>query len=128
MYKRHDARASRRMRQRRVRARISGTPERLRLNVFRSAAHIYAQIIDDTIGHTLVAASDLEAAVRSTTPEAADEDTGAKIARAQQVGRLVAERAREKGIVKVVFDRAGYRYHGRVQALADAARAAGLDF
>ena len=125
MYKRHDARASRRMRQRRVRARIQGTPERLRLNVFRSAAHIYAQIIDDTAGHTLVAASDVEAAVRGG---AAAEGEGTKVARAQQVGRLVAERAREKGILKVAFDRGGYRYHGRVRALADAARAAGLDF
>ena len=127
MYKRHDARASRRMRQRRVRARISGTPERLRLNVFRSAAHIYAQIIDDTAGHTLVSASDVESVIRTTSPETA-EGAGNKVARAQQVGRLVAERAREKGISKVAFDRGGYRYHGRVRALADAARAAGLDF
>jgi large subunit ribosomal protein L18 len=127
MYKRHDARASRRKRQRRVRATISGTPARLRLNVFRSSAHIYAQIIDDTAGHTLVAASSLEPAIR-TTEVSQDGEVGAKIARAQQVGRLVAERAREQGILKVVFDRAGYRYHGRIEALADAARAGGLDF
>jgi large subunit ribosomal protein L18 len=126
MYKRHDARASRRKRQRRVRAVISGTPARLRLNVFRSSAHIYAQIIDDTAGHTLVAASSLEPAIRTTEVE--QDGAGAKVARAQQVGRLVAERAREKGILKVVFDRAGYRYHGRIEALADAARAGGLDF
>jgi large subunit ribosomal protein L18 len=126
MYKRHDARASRRKRQRRVRAHISGTPARLRLNVFRSSSHIYAQIIDDTAGHTLVAASSLEPAIRTT--EVAQDGVGAKVARAQQVGRLVAERAREKGILKVVFDRAGYRYHGRIEALADAARAGGLDF
>src|SRR5689334_1301010 len=110
MYKRHDARDARRKRQRRVRAHLSGTPARLRLNVFRSSAHIYAQIIDDTAGHTLVAASSLEPAIR-TAEAPRDEGVGAKIARAQQVGRLVAERAREKGILKVVFDRAGYKYH-----------------
>ncbi len=127
MYKRHDARTARRKRQVRVRARIHGTPERLRLNVFRSAAHIYAQIIDDTAGHTLVAASSLEPAVRTSEVES-EESVGTKLARARQVGQLVAERAQSKGIVKVVFDRAGYRYHGRIQALADAARAAGLEF
>ncbi len=127
MYKRHDARAARRKRQRRVRARIHGTPERLRLNVFRSAAHIYAQIIDDNAGHTLAAASSLEPEVRTHEVDAED-SAGTKVARARQVGRLVAERARAQGILKVVFDRAGYNYHGRIQALADAARAAGLEF
>ncbi len=127
MYKRVTARATRLRRRKRVRGRISGTPERLRLNVFRSSAHIYAQIIDDTIGHTLVAASSTEQQISSTEPQG-DEGVGTKVGRAQQVGMLVAQRAREKGISKVVFDRAGYKYHGRIQALADAARAGGLEF
>ncbi|MDW8059932.1 MAG: 50S ribosomal protein L18 [Thermomicrobium sp.] len=107
----------------RVRARVSGTPERPRLNVFRSNKHIYAQIIDDTRGHTLVAASTLERAVRERFP-----DPHPKVEEARVVGQVIGERALAQGITKVVFDRGGYKYHGRVKALADGARAAGLQF
>ena len=110
-------------RQRRVRAKISGVAERPRLNVFRSNQHIYAQVVDDTTHHTLAAASTLDPAVRE-----AIEAKQAKQAQAAAVGRVVAERARDKGIETVVFDRGGYRYHGRVRALAEAAREAGLKF
>jgi large subunit ribosomal protein L18 len=109
----------RQVRHRRVRKRVYGTPERLRLNVFRSSAHIYAQIIDDTAGRTLAAASTVEADLRSRP-------TGNKDA-ATRVGRLVAERARSAGVTRVVFDRGGFLYHGRVAAVADAAREAGLE-
>lgn len=106
----------------RVRRKLSGTADRPRLNVFRSASHIYAQVIDDRVGRTIAAASDLD-------KDLVEELTGkAKRDRAKVVGRVVAERARDKGITSVVFDRGGYRYHGRVQALADAAREAGLGF
>jgi large subunit ribosomal protein L18 len=114
----------RQRRQRRVRARVTGTPVRPRLNVFRSSVHIYAQIIDDTIGETLAAAGSHEPSLR----ERLGGDDTTKTDAAVAVGRLVAERARAKGIGKVVFDRAGYLYHGRIKALADAAREAGLDF
>jgi large subunit ribosomal protein L18 len=107
----------------RVRAKVSGTPQRPRLNVFRSSAHIYAQVIDDTAGHTLVAASDLEAALRERAGEGAT-----KVARAKLVGQLVGERAKEAGITSVVFDRGGFLYHGRIKAVAEGAREAGLDF
>ncbi|TVR75730.1 MAG: 50S ribosomal protein L18 [Sphaerobacteraceae bacterium] len=111
----------------RVRARISGTAERPRLNVFRSNQHIYAQVIDDKAGHTIAAASTLEPAIReafSTT----EENGHRRVHEAEVVGRIVAERAREKGISTVVFDRGGYKYHGRVKAVAEAAREAGLEF
>jgi large subunit ribosomal protein L18 len=102
----------------RVRRRVQGDGERPRLNVYRSLNHIYAQIIDDSRGETVASASTL----------AADLKTGGNIAAAREVGKLVAERAREKGIKRVVFDRGGYLYHGRIKALADAAREAGLEF
>jgi len=121
MIKKVDTRAARLKRHRRIRVKLSGTPERPRLSVFRSLAHIYAQVIDDAQGTTLVAASSVEPQVRG------DLD-GDKSARARAIGRLVAERARQKGISAVVFDRGGYLYHGRVKALADAAREAGLEF
>ena len=114
----------RQRRRRRVRGKVSGTPQRPRLNVFRSSLHIYAQVIDDTQGITLAAAGSHEAALREQF--AGDEST--KTAAAIAVGKLVAERAQEKGVEKVAFDRGGNRYHGRVKALADAAREAGLDF
>ena len=95
---------------------------RARLSVFRSSKHIYAQLIDDAKGQTLVAASSLEKAMRE------DAKTGANIEAAKAVGKLIAERAKEKGIKEVVFDRGGYLYHGRVKALADAARESGLSF
>ncbi|MCX2725911.1 50S ribosomal protein L18 [Thermomicrobium sp. 4228-Ro] len=107
----------------RVRARVFGTPERPRLNVFRSNKHIYAQIIDDSRGHTLVAASTLEREVRERFP-----DPHPKVEEARVVGQVIGERALAQGITKVVFDRGGYKYHGRVKALADGARAAGLQF
>lgn len=114
--------SDRKARHLRVRKRVTGTPERLRLNVFRSSAHIYAQIIDDTKGVTLAAASSIDTALRG------DLDGEPKMAKSSAVGKLIAERAIEKGITKVVFDRGGYRYHGRVKAVADAAREGGLDF
>jgi len=107
-------------RHRRVRVHVSGTPERPRLNVFRSLKNIYAQVIDDTAGYTLAAASSLEPTVRDTS--------GSKTDKARAVGELVAHRALEHGIEQVVFDRGGYRYHGRVKALAEGARKAGLQF
>ncbi|MER3419478.1 MAG: 50S ribosomal protein L18 [Chloroflexota bacterium] len=112
--------AARLRRHLRIRKRISGTPERPRLAVFRSLAHIYAQVIDDTVGRTLASASDLEPALRGTP--------GTKTEVAKRVGALIGERAKAAGITKVVFDRGGHKYHGRVKALADAARAAGLEF
>jgi large subunit ribosomal protein L18 len=111
--------AQRLQRHKRVRAKVSGTPERPRLNVFRSEANIYAQIIDDSTGHTLVAASSLEKEF---------EGRGSNKEAAKQVGLLVARRAKEKGIEAVVFDRGGYLYHGRVKELAEGAREGGLAF
>jgi large subunit ribosomal protein L18 len=113
-------RASRTRRHLRVRKKVSGTTVRPRLVVTRSARHIYVQVVDDTVGHTLVAASTLDDGVRGAA--------GDKKAKAAQVGTLVAERATKAGIAKVVFDRGGNRYHGRIAALADAAREAGLEF
>lgn len=107
----------------RVRAKISGTTARPRLCVYRSSAHIYAQVIDDTRGHTLVAASDLEEVVRERAGENATKSQLAKV-----VGEVVAERAKEAGIDTVVFDRGGFLFHGRVKAVADGAREIGLQF
>jgi large subunit ribosomal protein L18 len=115
--------SSRKRRQVRVRSKVYGTPERPRLNVFRSANHIYAQIIDDDQGHTLVAASTVEANVKTALTAESK-----KMEEAKKVGEIVAQRAKDKGITQVVFDRAGYLYHGRVKALADGARAGGLQF
>jgi large subunit ribosomal protein L18 len=112
----------RKKRHRRVRAKVSGTAERPRLNVSRSLQHIYAQVIDDTTGHTLTTASTVDASLRGELK------SGGNIEAAKAVGKLIAERAKEKGITTVVFDRGGYRYHGRVQALADSAREGGLVF
>ena len=114
----------RKRRQIRVRSKVYGTPERPRLNVFRSANHIYAQIIDDDKGFTLVAAS----ARSKPQSRASLKPKTTKIEEAKRSVRLVAQRAKEKGITRVVFDRAGYLYHGRIKALADGAREAGLEF
>jgi len=115
-------RIARKNRHKRVRRKISGTAERPRLNVFRSSRHIYAQIIDDTVGNTLVAVSTLDA-------EVAGNATGkTKKEQAAVVGKTIAERASAAGIDEVVFDRGGYLYHGRVKSLADAAREGGLKF
>lgn len=113
---------SRERRHRRVRVQVQGTPERPRLNVYRSLQHIYAQVIDDTAGHTLVAASTVDAQIRT---DATDRN---KTDEAKLVGELLAKRALEKGIQQVVFDRGGFKYHGRIKALAEGARAGGLDF
>ena len=121
MFKPLDTRAARARRHRRIRVSLSGTGQRPRLNVFRSLHHIYCQVIDDATGTTLAAASTNEPTVRTTL-------TGTKTERAKAVGQAIAERAKEKGISAVVFDRGGYLYHGRVKALADAAREAGLEF
>jgi len=106
----------------RVRKRVAGTTERPRLSIFRSNIHIYAQVINDANSHTLAAASTKDAALAATLKGKT------KIERAKAVGQLIAERAKAAGIDKVVFDRGGFKYHGRVQALADAAREAGLSF
>ena len=106
----------------RIRKKLHGTTERPRLSVFRSTAHIYAQLIDDSKGVTIVAASSTEKA------DGGKKATGGNIAAAKEIGKRVAERAKENGITRVVFDRGGYIYHGRVKALADAAREAGLEF
>ncbi len=119
MIKRPDTRAQRMKRHNRVRGKISGTAERPRLSVFRSENHIYAQVIDDVAGNTLVSAS---------TVEKSFEGSGSNIEAAKKIGALVAERALQKGIEEVVFDRGGYIYHGRVQALAEGAREGGLKF
>ncbi len=115
----------RQKRHKRVRAKVSGTPLRPRLNVFRSSQHIYAQVIDDERGHTLVAAGSTDPELRAL--KMASEGM-TKTERAQWVGRMVAQKAQAAGITQVVFDRGGFLYHGRVQALADAARESGLDF
>ncbi|MGE4484222.1 MAG: 50S ribosomal protein L18 [Oscillospiraceae bacterium] len=119
MIKRPDTKAQRTKRHKRVRAKVSGTPETPRLNVFRSEMHIYAQIIDDVNGRTLCSAS---------TVEKNFEGTGSNKDSAKKVGLMIAERAKAKGIENVVFDRGGYIYHGRVQALAEGAREGGLTF
>ncbi len=115
----HDKQERRQIRRYRIRKRVSGTGERPRLSVFRSARHIYAQIVDDARGVTLAAASSRE--------EAAAGGKG-KIGASAEVGKRLAARAKEKGVTRVAFDRGGYLYHGRVKALADGARAGGLEF
>ncbi|MGJ5628848.1 50S ribosomal protein L18 [Nostoc edaphicum] len=115
-------RESKNRRHRRVRGKVIGSPERPRLAVFRSNEHIYAQLIDDTQHQTIVSASTVEPDLKSSLASGANRDASA------QVGKLIAVRSLEKGITKVVFDRGGNLYHGRVKALADAAREAGLDF
>ena len=119
MIKRPNTKAQRLHRHKRVRRKVSGTSERTRLNVFRSGTNIYAQVIDDTKGVTLVSASSLEKGF---------EGPGSNCEAAKKVGQTVAERAKAKGIETVVFDRGGYVYHGRVKALAEGAREGGLQF
>ena len=118
----HPTARARQFRHERVRRKVFGTPERPRLNVFRSSMHIYAQVIDDVSGHTLAAASTLDAEVRGQMAALK------KTEEARLVGRLIAQRALAKGVKRVVFDRGGYAYHGRVKALAEASREAGLEF
>jgi len=114
--------SGRERRKRRIRKKIRGTPERPRLTVYRSLRYIYAQIIDDVAGHTLAAASSLEPELRERLPNTRNREA------AWEVGRVIGQRALAKGIKKVVFDRSGYLYHGRVAALAEGAREAGLEF
>lgn len=116
------SRALRERRHRRVRARVIGTTERPRLNIFRSTRHMFAQLIDDSKGHTLVAASTLDAEVRAHAKEWNKRDE------AKAVGKLIAQRALAQGLKQVVFDRGGNLYHGRVKALAEGSREAGLEF
>lgn len=122
MFKQVNRKADKLKRRLRIRKKIAGTPERPRLSVYRSLNHIYAQIIDDTKGITLVSASTMEPAVKGQL------ETGGDAGAAQAVGKAIAEKAAAKGIKQVVFDRGGNIYHGRVKALADAAREAGLEF
>lgn len=122
MITKSDKNKARQRRHLRVRKKIQGTQARPRLNVFRSSKHIYAQLIDDVSGVTIVSASTLDKELNGQI------ENGGNIDAAQKVGQLVAQRAKEKGLGQVVFDRGGYLYHGRVQALADAAREAGLEF
>ncbi|MCD6267668.1 MAG: 50S ribosomal protein L18 [Thermotogaceae bacterium] len=122
MIKKESKNERRLRRHRRVRKKVFGTPERPRLCVFRSNKHIYAQIIDDTIGHTLVSASTLDPELREKLQKTWNKEA------AREVGKLIAKRALEKGIKKVVFDRGGYKYHGRVKELAEGAREGGLVF
>jgi large subunit ribosomal protein L18 len=115
-------REQRERRRRRIRARVIGSPERPRLNVFRSLDNIFAQVIDDTAGVTLVSASTIDKQIRAQV------EGKTKVESAKIVGQVLAQRAKEAGIAKVVFDRGGYRYHGRVAALAEGAREGGLEF
>ena len=122
MIKKADTKKARAKRHTRVRGKISGTPERPRLNVFRSAKHIYAQIIDDTIGNTLVSASTLQKDVKAELEKTNNVDAAAYL------GTVLGKKAVEAGITEVVFDRGGFIYQGKIQAFADAAREAGLVF
>ncbi len=122
MIKKVDRNAARKVRHKRVRKKVFGTADRPRLNVFRSLKHIYVQIIDDEKGHTLVSASSLDPEIRNNVSDKTKKEV------ARMVGELAARRAQEKGIKKVVFDRGGYVYHGRVQEVAAGAREAGLEF
>ncbi|KIL39752.1 50S ribosomal protein L18 [Gordoniibacillus kamchatkensis] len=122
MISKEDKNKARLKRHLRVRKKIAGTPERPRLNIFRSSKHMYAQIIDDTTGVTLASASTQDKELKGQV------ESGGNVEAAKKVGELIAQRAKAKGLDKVVFDRGGYLYHGRVQALADAAREAGLEF
>jgi large subunit ribosomal protein L18 len=117
-----DKKRTRQARRKRIRGRIQGTPEKPRLSVFRSSRHIYAQIIDDHLGNILASASTMDKQIRETLK------TGGNIDAAKEVGKLLADRAVEKKIETVAFDRGGFKFHGRVKALAEAAREGGLKF
>jgi large subunit ribosomal protein L18 len=122
MYTKHDRRSARVKRHRRVRKHVSGTAERPRLAMYRSLHHISVQLVDDTVGRTLAAASTTEAELRASL------QGGPTLSAATAVGKAIAARARDQGIESVIFDRGGYLYHGRVRALAEAAREGGLRF
>ena len=120
--KRTDRKKLRVKRRLRVRSKVRGTSERPRLSVFRSERHIYAQLIDDTVGDTIVSSSTVESVIKSKISKTWGQEA------AKEVGKLLAERALERGLKRVVFDRGGFKFHGRVKALADGAREAGLEF
>lgn len=122
MLKKRDLKSKRQRRKRSIRKKILGTPNRPRLTVYRSNKHIYAQVIDDLNGHTLASASTVDTEMRDDVAELEKED------QAREIGKRLAERVKEKGIEKVVFDRNGFIYHGRVAAVADGAREGGLEF
>jgi len=122
LIKQLDKKALRQKRHLRVRKRVRGTPEKPRLTVFKSQKHIYAQIIDDTKGVTVVSVSTTQKQLKEKLEKTWDENA------AKEVGKLIAEKAKEKGITEIVFDRSGYKYHGKVKALAEAARETGLKF
>tara|TARA_Y100000031_G_scaffold117424_1_gene130312 strand:+ start:99 stop:467 length:369 start_codon:yes stop_codon:yes gene_type:complete len=122
MIKSNDRRAIRRKRKSRIRGKVSGTTQRPRFTVFKSLRHVYAQLIDDNDGRTLASAATIEKTLRGSLNNASNQEA------AKQVGKLIAERAQEKDIKKVVFDRAGYRYHGVIKSIAEAAREGGLEF
>jgi large subunit ribosomal protein L18 len=122
MMKRTDRKKLRVKRRLRVRSKVRGTSERPRLSVFRSERHIYAQLIDDTVGDTIVSSSTVESVIKSKISKTWGQEA------AKEVGKLLAERALERGLKRVVFDRGGFKFHGRVKALADGAREAGLEF
>ncbi len=122
MIKKEDAKLKRKKRHASIRKKIHGTPERPRLCVYKSEKHIYAQIIDDTVGHTLTSASTLDRELSGKLSKTYNIDA------AKEVGKLIAKRALAMGITQVVFDRGGFKFHGRVKALADAARETGLKF
>ena len=109
----------------RIRKRVQGTEARPRLTIYRSVAHIYAQVVDDVTGRTIASASSVEPSVKGALGKKA---RGSNVAGAQAIGKTIAERLKEKGVTRVVFDRNGFLYHGRVKAIADAAREAGLEF
>jgi len=119
MLRKHELRQRR---HERVRKKVAGTPQRPRLAVYRSEHHIYAQVIDDSVGQTVASASTMDKTLKGEVKY------GGNVEAAKKVGQLVAERAKEKGVTQVVFDRGGFAYHGRVAALADAAREGGLEF
>lgn len=122
MLKQRNKNEERKKRHMRTRQKLTGTPERPRLNVYRSLEHIYAQVIDDTVGNTIVSASTLDKEIKEKVNNTSDKEA------AKLVGELVAKRAQEKGISQVIFDRGGHIYHGRIKELADGAREAGLKF
>lgn len=122
MLKQRNKNEERKKRHMRTRQKLTGTPERPRLNVYRSLEHIYAQVIDDTVGNTIVSASTLDKEIKEKVDNTSNKEA------AKLVGELVAKRAQEKGISQVIFDRGGHIYHGRIKELADGAREAGLKF
>ena len=128
MIKRHDRKENRAKRHRRVRVHVAGTSQRPRLAVFRSLNHLYAQLIDDGAGRTVAASSTIDLKAAASAPHGATQGKRNGVAQAAEVGKAIAAKAKAIGVNSVVFDRGGFLYHGRIKALADAAREAGLEF